>query len=112
MPLPSVTVPVVVPDVVTLNVRPGGTKEAVTLRAASIVTVHIGLVPAETQSPPQPPNEPVLALAVSVTIVLYASLLVQVLPGGEAEAHVPTLPVENATVPEPAPVLVAVKTRS
>jgi len=95
-----VTVPLPLPDLVTLSAKDGKVKVAVTDAAAFIVTIQ---VPVPVQPPPlQPVNvEPVVAAAVSVTTVPFVN---------EAEHVVPQLiPVGKLVmVPPPVPALVTV----
>ena len=95
-----VTVPLPLPTLVTVRVRLGW-KVAVTLLAASMVTVQ-GSVP--LQPPPlQPVKMPLLAVAVSLTRVPWLYLAVQV------SGAVQTVPAgSRATVPVPVPALVMV----
>jgi hypothetical protein len=68
--VPPVEVTELAAPVVATGAPPAGLKVALTARAALIVTLHVELVPALAQSPPQPPNsEPDDADAVSVTPV-------------------------------------------
>jgi hypothetical protein len=70
---------------------------AVTDLAAFTARVHVAAVPADAQSPPQPPKvEPAVALAVRVTLVPLAKLAVQI-PGQVIPAGV------LITVPVPLP---------
>jgi hypothetical protein len=98
-----VTVPLPVPDVVTLSVKDDCTKLAVTVWAALIVTVH---VPVPVQPPPlQPLNvEPAAGVAVKVTAVPLANPAEQVAP---QEMPVGAL----VTVPLPAPALLTVSVK-
>jgi hypothetical protein len=93
-----VTVPLPVPEFVTLSANDDCTKLAVTAWAALIVTVH---VPVPVQPPPlQPANvEPAAGVAVNVTAVPLANAAEQVAP---QEMPVGAL----VTVPVPAPALV------
>ena len=93
----DVTLPAPLPAVATLSVHVGviTLNDAVTLFAASIVTVHVGVTP--LHAPLHPPNVlPVLVVAVSVTVVPAASVAEQ-LPG---QSMPPTL---DATAPDPVP---------
>jgi len=92
-----VTLPLPVPEFVTLSVNDDCTKLAVTAWAALIVTVH---VPVPVQPPLQPANvEPAAGVAVNVTAVPLANAAEQVAPH---EMPVGAL----VTVPVPAPALV------
>ena len=97
------TVPVPVPDLVTLSVKDDCTKLAVTEAAAVIVVVH---VPAPVQPPPlQPANvEPAAGVAVKVTAVPLANTAEQVVPH-----ETPAGELEIAPVPAPAFVTASVK---
>ena len=97
------TVPVPVPDLVTLSVKDDCTKLAVTDAAAVIVVVH---VPVPVQPPPlQPANvEPAAGVAVKVTAVPLAKAPEQVAPH-----EMPAGELEIAPVPAPAFVTVSVK---
>ena len=90
-----VTLPLPVPEFVTLSVKDDCTKLAVTVWAALIVTVH---VPVPVQPPPlQPLNvEPAAGVAVNVTAVPLANAAEQVAP---QEMPVGAL----VTVPKPFP---------
>src|SRR4051812_23740357 len=93
----EVTVPVPLPLCPTVSVKVLMSKVAVTLFAASIVTVH---APVPLHAPPQPMNvESIAAAAVSVTIVPKLNGSVQ---------SVPQLMPVPETVPEPVPAFVTV----
>jgi hypothetical protein len=98
-----VTLPLPVPEFVTLRVKDDCTKLAVTVWAALIVTVH---VPVPVQPPPlQPLNvEPAAGVAVKVTAVPLANPAEQVVP---QEMPVGAL----VTVPPPAPALLTVSVK-
>jgi hypothetical protein len=97
------TVPLPVPDLVTLSVKDDCTKLAVTDAAAVIVVVH---VPVPVQPPPvQPVNvEPAAGVAVKVTAVPLAKV-----PEHVAPHEMPAGELEIVPVPAPAFVKVSVK---
>jgi hypothetical protein len=90
-----VTVPPPVPDVETVSCTGIGAKLAVTVLATFIVTVQVSAVP--VQAPDQPlKDEPVIAVAVKVTLVFTLKLALQELPQSMPAG-------ELLTVPKPEP---------
>jgi hypothetical protein len=110
-----VTVPLPVPDLLTVNCTGTDAKPAVTVFAALIVRVQVLAVP--VQPPDQPLNvEPAVAAAVKVTLAFWVKLALQVapqlIPAGElvtVPAPVPDLvTVNNLTGTKPAVTVLAV----
>ena len=93
-----VTVPVPVPDLLTVNNLGTKLKFAVTLLAAVILTVQVLLLP--VQAPDQPIKvEPEAGVAVNVTLLLVAKLAEQVAPQLIPVGKLVTVPVPVPDLP-------------